>query len=118
MVSGLTSDNENSPVDCLMKHHQQQQQQHQQQQHTPSSTHSSNSIRDEMHNEKRGRSISPSISADGSYACPQCSASFLNRDQLEKHELLHSPNSLVVSTKTIIPFLCFTNYNTFQQDKK
>lgn len=92
-MSGLTNDHENAPVDYFLKH--QPPQQHQQQ-HTPNSTHSSNSIKDEL-DEKRGRSISPSISVDGSYACSQCSASFLNRDQLEKHELSHSPNSTVVS---------------------
>ena len=38
----------------------------------------------------------------GIYACSQCSTSFLHKDQLEKHELLHSPNAQVVS----IVFLC------------
>lgn len=33
----------------------------------------------------------------GGYACPQCNTSFLHKDQLEKHELLHSPNAQVVS---------------------
>uniref|UniRef100_A0A1Q3EY93 Putative homeobox transcription factor sip1 n=1 Tax=Culex tarsalis TaxID=7177 RepID=A0A1Q3EY93_CULTA len=46
-----------------------------------------------------GRSISPtySNSSHGAepYACLQCSASFPNRDLLEKHELLHVPNALV-----------------------
>lgn len=58
------------------------------------------SIKDEINDEKRGSSISPSISVDGSYACSQCSASFVHRDLLEKHELMHSPNpqQLVVST--------------------
>lgn len=32
------------------------------------------------------------------YACLQCSASFPNRDLLEKHELMHVPNALVVSS--------------------
>ena len=40
----------------------------------------------------------------GIYACSQCSTSFLHKDQLEKHELLHSPNAQVVS----IFFLCNT----------
>ena len=40
--------------------------------------------------------------AGGIYACSQCSTSFLHKDQLEKHELLHSPNAQVVSTF----FLC------------
>lgn len=49
-----------------------------------------------------GRSTSPSAatassSMDGPHACVQCSASFPNRDLLEKHEMLHSPNSTVVS---------------------
>nr|CAD7261325.1 unnamed protein product [Timema shepardi] len=39
----------------------------------------------------------PVVGPGGSYACSQCSASFLNKDQLEKHELLHSPNAQVVS---------------------
>jgi zinc finger homeobox protein 1/2 len=34
----------------------------------------------------------------GAYACSQCNTSFLHKDQLEKHELLHSPNAQVVST--------------------
>nr|XP_022906694.1 zinc finger protein 1 isoform X2 [Onthophagus taurus] len=34
-------------------------------------------------------------SAGGSHPCSQCSASFINKDQLEKHELLHSPNGQV-----------------------
>lgn len=42
--------------------------------------------------------------AGGIYACSQCSTSFLHKDQLEKHELLHSPNAQVVS----IFFLCNT----------
>lgn len=92
LVSGLSGDNENMPVDFFMKHRAQ---------HTPTSTHSSSSIKDEINDEKRGSSISPSISVDGSYACSQCSASFPNRDQLEKHEheTMHSPSSqqLVVS---------------------
>lgn len=101
LASGLTGDNENSPVDYFMRHHNhsyQQQQHQQQQQHTPNSTQSSSSIKDEMNDEKRGRSISPSISVDGSYACSQCSASFQSRDQLEKHEMGHSPIPPVVST--------------------
>ena len=90
LMSGLSGDNENVPVDFFMKH---QKQQHQQPHHTPTSTHSSNSIKDDINDEKRGSSISPSISVDGSYACSQCSASFQNRDQREKHEAMHSPNS-------------------------
>ncbi|XP_066994900.2 zinc finger protein 1 [Anabrus simplex] len=31
----------------------------------------------------------------GGYACPQCNTTFLHKDQLEKHELLHSPNAQV-----------------------
>lgn len=48
-----------------------------------------------------GRSISPTYSNSSNghgaepYACLQCSASFPNRDLLEKHELLHVPNALV-----------------------
>lgn len=65
--------------------------------HLPSasSLSASTSISSQMHDE-RGRSTSPCTS-DGAYACSQCSASFPNRDLLEKHELLHSPNALVVS---------------------
>ncbi|XP_031618409.1 zinc finger protein 1 isoform X2 [Contarinia nasturtii] len=81
------------PVDFFLKHQQQQQPQY-----TPTSTHLSTMLltyKEEINDEKRGSSISPSISVDGSYACSQCSASFLNRDQLEKHEheAMHSPNS-------------------------
>ncbi|XP_055613230.1 zinc finger protein 1 [Uranotaenia lowii] len=62
-----------------------------------------------------GRSISPTYSNSSSigggsnsgvgggshnagepYACLQCSASFPNRDLLEKHELMHVPNALVI----------------------
>lgn len=32
------------------------------------------------------------------YPCLQCNAAFPNRDQLDKHELLHSPNAQVVSS--------------------
>ncbi|KAF7286259.1 hypothetical protein GWI33_006553 [Rhynchophorus ferrugineus] len=35
----------------------------------------------------------------GPYGCTQCSASFASKEQLEKHELLHSPNAQV-SCKT------------------
>ena len=108
LVSGLSGDNENMPVDFFMKHRAQ---------HTPTSTHSSSSIKDEINDEKRGSSISPSISVDGSYACSQCSASFPNRDQLEKHEheTMHSPSSqqLVVSN-----FLgCFFFFHSIMKKK-
>lgn len=103
LASGLTSDNENSPVDYFMRHrtHCRPHQHQQQQQHTPNSTHSSSSIKDELNDEKRGRSISPSISVEG-YACSQCSASFPSRDQLEKHEMAHSPVPPVVSVQTFV----------------
>lgn len=45
-------------------------------------------------------SPSPSmIGPGGPYGCSQCSTSFATKDQLEKHELLHSPNAQVVSLK-------------------
>lgn len=48
------------------------------------------------------------------YACLQCSASFPNRDLLEKHELMHVPNALVVScsllTLTRLPYLEYLFY--------
>lgn len=31
------------------------------------------------------------------YSCVQCNAAFANREQLEKHQVLHSPESQVVS---------------------
>lgn len=37
------------------------------------------------------------VAAGGQYGCLQCNAAFGNRDLLEKHELLHSPNAQVVS---------------------
>lgn len=40
---------------------------------------------------------SPSPSVVGAYNCSQCTTSFAAKDQLEKHELLHSPNAQVVS---------------------
>lgn len=40
---------------------------------------------------------SPSPSVVGPYSCSQCTTSFATKDQLEKHELLHSPNAQVVS---------------------
>lgn len=33
----------------------------------------------------------------GPLGCSQCAASFTSKDQLEKHELLHSPNAQAVS---------------------
>nr|CAD7423685.1 unnamed protein product [Timema monikensis] len=45
----------------------------------------------------------PVVGPGGSYACSQCSASFLNKDQLEKHELLHSPNAQVVKEADAFP---------------
>lgn len=59
-----------------------------------------------------GRSISPTYSNSSNghggvepYACLQCSASFPNRDLLEKHELLHVPNALVVSPLSFPPVI-------------
>jgi hypothetical protein len=40
---------------------------------------------------------SPAPVPGGAYACSQCNTSFMQKDQLEKHELLHSPNAQVVS---------------------
>jgi hypothetical protein len=43
-------------------------------------------------------SPTPNSSAPGvGYACSQCNTSFLHKDQLEQHELVHSPNAQVVS---------------------
>lgn len=104
LPSGLSSDNENSSLNYLGRHlcrpRPYQRRPHEElQQHTPNSTQSSGSIKDELIDEKRGRSISPSISVDGPYACSQCPASFQSRDQLEKHEEEHtSPPSVVVSS--------------------
>ncbi|KAF5295561.1 hypothetical protein FQR65_LT10424 [Abscondita terminalis] len=47
-------------------------------------------------------SVSPTpsiIGPGGPYGCSQCAMSFTTKDQLEKHELLHSPNAQV-SCKT------------------
>lgn len=43
------------------------------------------------------------VTGTGQYGCLQCNAAFGNRDLLEKHELLHSPNAQVVS------FFCANN---------
>lgn len=40
----------------------------------------------------------PSLLGGELHACSNCSATFPTRDLLEKHELMHSPNSSVVST--------------------
>ncbi|XP_049820641.1 zinc finger protein 1 isoform X3 [Aethina tumida] len=41
-------------------------------------------------------SPTPSLSGTGGpFACSQCTSSFPSKDQLEKHELLHSPNAQV-----------------------
>ncbi|XP_050306334.1 zinc finger protein 1 isoform X2 [Anthonomus grandis grandis] len=37
----------------------------------------------------------PMAGTGGRYGCSQCSASFTSKEQLEKHELLHSPNAQV-----------------------
>lgn len=37
------------------------------------------------------------VSSGGPFGCSQCASSFSTKDQLEKHELLHSPNAQVVS---------------------
>lgn len=44
--------------------------------------------------------VSPTLggSTGGRYTCAQCSTNFSSKEQLEKHELLHSPNAQVVST--------------------
>lgn len=43
-------------------------------------------------------SPTPSLSGTGGpFVCSQCTSSFPSKDQLEKHELLHSPNAQVVS---------------------
>lgn len=57
-------------------------------------------------------SPSPSVGG-GSYNCSQCTTSFAAKDQLEKHELLHSPNSQVVSYILMISFtqLCLKNWD-------
>lgn len=47
---------------------------------------------------ERSESTSPRGQSPETHACSQCSASFLSRDLLEKHEILHSPNDSVVST--------------------
>lgn len=62
--------------------------------------------------EERGRSLSPCSRSDGSYGCSQCSLSFPNRDLLDKHELLHSPNTNVVSTHVCMAFMFFYLLNS------
>lgn len=58
---------------------------------------------DESNDDRRiENSNSPNSSIDGSYGCTQCSSSFHSRDQLEKHQLTHSPNSSVVSRDSLI----------------
>lgn len=47
---------------------------------------------------ERSESTSPRGQSPETHSCSQCSASFLSRDLLDKHEILHSPNDSVVST--------------------
>lgn len=41
--------------------------------------------------------VTVSPTPGGPFGCSQCTTSFATKDQLEKHELLHSPNAQVVS---------------------
>lgn len=47
-------------------------------------------------------SPTPLGGSGGRYGCSQCSSSFSSKEQLEKHELLHSPNAQVVSYYLIL----------------
>ncbi|XP_060866691.1 zinc finger protein 1 isoform X2 [Metopolophium dirhodum] len=87
-------------------HHQQQQQQQQQQhlQYCPFCRESVDlgSLKEHLDGGCRARppSSQPSsppttVAVAGQYGCLQCNAAFGNRDLLEKHELLHSPNAQV-----------------------
>ncbi|XP_020811702.1 zinc finger protein 1 isoform X1 [Drosophila serrata] len=93
-----------------LQHHQQQQQQHQQQQQQhlalqqllppqlPGSNSSvgSNSAYDLDLSAPRSTSSPGSTTGDrelgGAYPCMQCTAAFATREQLEQHQLLHSPS--------------------------
>lgn len=57
-----------------------------------------------------GASVSPSlslVSSEGPFGCSQCTTSFTTKDQLEKHELLHSPNAQVVSSIGSMSCTCY-----------
>lgn len=56
--------------------------------------------------------ISPSsnlVGPGGPYGCSQCTTSFPTKDQLEKHELLHSPNAQVVSLIVSFFYMLFVS---------
>lgn len=44
------------------------------------------------------------------YSCVQCNAAFSNREQLEKHQVLHSPESQVVSFHDILVYKWVARY--------
>ena len=49
----------------------------------------------------------------GLYPCAQCNVTFSTKDQLEKHELLHSPNAQVVSLNYIFKKIIFPEFLFF-----
>lgn len=53
------------------------------------------------------------VGPGGPFGCSQCTTSFATKDQLEKHELLHSPNAQVVSGDFFVNLVeCCKNGNT------
>lgn len=89
------------------QHQIQQNSTHQETHNTRPISTSSSSLNSTANGDDAGRSISPEnsvFSVGCIHACSQCSASFQNRELLEKHELLHSPNATVVS---FIQFLIY-----------
>jgi hypothetical protein len=97
-------------------HHQQQQQQQQQHlQYCPFCRESFDlgSLKEHLDGGCRARPSSPpstTVAIAGQYGCLQCNAAFGNRDLLEKHELLHSPNAQVVSTYNLLFYTILSNY--------
>lgn len=51
----------------------------------------------------------PTTVVGGPFGCTQCTTSFSSKDQLEKHELLHSPNANVVSVHFFVIVLNLLN---------
>ncbi|XP_025414767.1 zinc finger protein 1 isoform X2 [Sipha flava] len=88
-------------LESLIKGYHEQQQQ--QQQHGRDSLELQGTLKERLNGGCRTRPPStqssppPSsmIAGTGPYGCLQCNATFGNRDLLEKHELLHSPNAQV-----------------------
>lgn len=112
-------------LEGLLKDYQDHQHQQQQQHHCPFCRESLDlgSLKEHLDGGCRARppSSQPSppptavaVTSAGQYGCLQCNAAFGNRDQLEKHELLHSPTVQVVSVYYIIHLYIIKEYFYFE----